>query len=55
LLLVAQAAWLRLSNSTLVASLKKYSSDFFNADFIGTEPTNVLYVQAGVKCEKLEH
>jgi hypothetical protein len=31
------------------ASLKKYASHFFNADFIGTEPYEVLYELTGVE------
>jgi len=30
---------------------EKYPADFFNPDCIGTEPTDVPYVQIGVWCE----
>jgi hypothetical protein len=52
--LIAQAAWLRTCNSTPVASLKKFPSDFFNHSFSMTEPTDVPYASTGVKCECLK-
>jgi hypothetical protein len=44
---IAQAAWLRKLNSTPFASLKKYPSDFFNYNFVVTEPNKVLYELTG--------
>jgi hypothetical protein len=50
----AQAAWLRNCNATDFSSLKKYPSDFFNPDFIGTKEKKVAYVIAGVRLEGLK-
>ena len=43
----AQAAWLRCLSGATFASLKKYPSDFFNSDFVGTEPKEAPYETTG--------
>jgi hypothetical protein len=45
----AQAAWLRCPNGAAFASLKKCppKADFFNPDFVGTEPKEAPYVTTG--------
>jgi len=50
----AQAAWLRYLNSAAFASLKKYPSDFFNSDFVGTEPKEAPYEITDNSVEMLE-
>ena len=50
----AQAAWLRCFNGATFASLKKYPSDFFNSDFVGTEPKEAPYEITGNSVEVLE-
>jgi hypothetical protein len=44
-----KAAWLRCLNGTAFASLKKYplEADFFNPDFVGTEPKEAPFETTG--------
>ena len=51
---MAQAAWLRICNSTPFASLKKFPADFFNHAFSMTEPKDVPYADTGVRSENFE-
>lgn len=45
-----QAVRLRGCNSTAFASLKKFALHFFNANFVATEPNEVLYETIDGKC-----
>jgi hypothetical protein len=51
---IAQAAWLRCLNGAAFASLKKLPSDFFNSDFVGTEPKEAPYETTGKSIELQE-
>ena len=44
-----KAAWLRCHSGAAFASLKKcpLEADFFNPDFVGTEPKEAPYVTTG--------